>query len=349
MVTWVFIPTTGRALFTNYQKAQAMKNTNENKGDGKKGSKKFIFLGLGLGVIAISGFSWWYFGGKKEESGNEDAALPELTDKTNSKPSSNNSGKTKTSGKGAAPKTQNPVPKQSGGQSKSISVFPLKKGSKGEYVKKIQQVLMDEFGAEVLPKYGADGKFGTELDSLLRSKNLPTVIDEKTYNKVFVPQKAMPMVKTDERLSVHIAQYLLLYTTMQNISHLIATLKQIQNVNQYQQVNKYFKIVKVNGKSQSIVEGTFSSFTGSEDKAALKKEFLRIGLKFSGGKWTLGSLEGRDVMTRRETTICCNGRNQKVPANTMLGRLISSNATTTRFRTMNNQVLNVPTKDVEYV
>ncbi|CAK0767930.1 hypothetical protein CCP3SC1AL1_420020 [Gammaproteobacteria bacterium] len=44
--------------------------------------------------------------------------------------------------------------------------FPIKKGSKGDKVKEIQQILVG-IDANALPKYGVDGDFGSETESAL--------------------------------------------------------------------------------------------------------------------------------------------------------------------------------------
>jgi hypothetical protein len=53
--------------------------------------------------------------------------------------------------------------------------FPLKKGSKGELVKKLQLAL----GADKLPKYGIDGDFGTETLNALKAATGKTQVDSQ--------------------------------------------------------------------------------------------------------------------------------------------------------------------------
>ena len=47
----------------------------------------------------------------------------------------------------------------------------IKRGSKGETVKKMQQLLMATDYA--LPKYGADGSFGAESEMCIRDRYIP--------------------------------------------------------------------------------------------------------------------------------------------------------------------------------
>lgn len=63
-----------------------------------------------------------------------------------------------------------------------FSNFPLKKGSSGNLVKQLQQALMSQGGK--LPKYGADGKFGSETEAALKSLYKVTTVDETTFNYI---------------------------------------------------------------------------------------------------------------------------------------------------------------------
>lgn len=47
--------------------------------------------------------------------------------------------------------------------------FPLKFGSKNDYVRVLQKYLVTRAGANILPVYGVDGHFGTETQTALRS------------------------------------------------------------------------------------------------------------------------------------------------------------------------------------
>lgn len=63
-----------------------------------------------------------------------------------------------------------------------FSNFPLKKGSSGNLVKQLQQALLSQGGK--LPKYGADGKFGSETEAALKSLYKVTSVDETTFNYI---------------------------------------------------------------------------------------------------------------------------------------------------------------------
>lgn len=60
----------------------------------------------------------------------------------------------------------------------SVSVFPLKRGSKGSKVKELQNALLKK-NASILPKYGADGDFGSETESAVKTITGKTTVDSQ--------------------------------------------------------------------------------------------------------------------------------------------------------------------------
>src|ERR1700741_2759545 len=103
--------------------------------------KWYVLTGIIVGGgAAVAGLGWYFLGKKKNSStdagsGNDaGGAFDQAENKI-----STNSTSTYT-----PPKTT------------TSSGFPLKKGSKGEFVKNLQNALIQKFGAKVLPKYGAD-------------------------------------------------------------------------------------------------------------------------------------------------------------------------------------------------
>src|SRR3954471_13371467 len=109
---------------------------------GKRTSRrKWIFLGVGVAAAgALSYFGWTYYNSKKQEAESEAAQLPDFSAYLPPKPASN-------------PYT---APKATTTQSATADAFPLKKGSKGDKVKKLQEALIAANGKSILPKYGAD-------------------------------------------------------------------------------------------------------------------------------------------------------------------------------------------------
>jgi hypothetical protein len=105
------------------------------------------------------------------------------------------------------------TPSQSGGNvpsgstptaSKATDSFPLKKGSKGDNVRMLQQLLL-KIDKTLLPKFGADGDFGSETEAAVQKVlNKKTVDGQNDLNKLnlIFNQKSFPLVvpivKSDE-------------------------------------------------------------------------------------------------------------------------------------------------------
>jgi len=322
--------------------------TKENKNPKRK--KLFMLLGIGLGVLAIGGgFSYWYFKGRKSSStkDSEFDFLPPVKDEVKTVPKTNPS-----TPKAPAPKTTpvspvNPPPK--------VGVFPLKSGSKNALVKQVQDALIQKYGKTILPKYGADGQFGKEMTTALTSKGFPVIVDEITFNKIIglntpVPPVASGALSPSQTQQVEIAKNIWLYTSTKKLTSLLEQLKRITNVAAYVSVNELFKTVRLNGVRQTIVNATLSIFTDDTSKQLIRAEFLRIGLKYDGTKWSLAGIRQKQIITNRGTTICSlKGIELDVPAQTILGIEIGRLKRNTRFRTLDNQILTVPTNHINYV
>lgn len=105
--------------------------------------------------------------------------------------------------KGTASNTFTPA--ESGGSSstsvttsskKPTDSFPLKKGSKGDNVRMVQQLLL-KIDKTLLPKFGADGDFGSETESAVQKVlNKKTVDGQNDLNKLntIFNQKTFPLV-----------------------------------------------------------------------------------------------------------------------------------------------------------
>ena len=61
--------------------------------------------------------------------------------------------------------------------------FPLHLYSSGANVTLLQQALIDKYG-NLLPKHGADGKFGNETLNALTSNGFPATIDQATLTQI---------------------------------------------------------------------------------------------------------------------------------------------------------------------
>lgn len=98
----------------------------------------------------------------------------------------------------AAPITPTPeIPTGGGGQPRPVnSKFPLKKGSKGTLVSSVQQWLL-KIDKTLLPKFGADGDFGSETEAaVLKVLGKKTIDSNSDIDKLMLKanQKNFPYV-----------------------------------------------------------------------------------------------------------------------------------------------------------
>ena len=323
-------------------KTKAKKNSASTK---KQHKKKIVLTTLAVSAAGILGyFGWQYFKKQKEKkSGNIDEILkskinpiepyhPPIVDtpvwtKPKIKP---------------RPK-QKPVvvdipnyediPKASDG-------FPLKRGSKGDKVKALQEALIEKFGKTIMPHYGADGFFGAEMVAALKKLKLPASISETTYN---VLVQGHVSTKTTS------AQKLFEAATKSDFKTALALLKTINSKDDYQAVGNEFKNFRINGVRQTLVNGMLNSFTKDEQKQAIRFEFIRMGLQYDGNKWSLSGLGGLPVITTEETTVWLNANNGvKVPNRMVLGNEVSRKLDYTLFEN-NGKYFLVQSKYIKYL
>lgn len=166
--------------------------------------------------------------------------------------------------------------------------FPLRLGSKGAKVKLLQQVLIRSYGASILPKYGADGWFGTELETALRSKGYAIPLKEAEYQKIISQKEeeatTKPLLSFDPAAIAKGLYYAILAKDFNSVQ---LFLKTIGNTKNYIQVSNWFKNYRIRDVRQTIVNALLSSFPEKSQKEMLQKNFRAIGLKFDGNKWSI--------------------------------------------------------------
>jgi hypothetical protein len=232
-------------------------------------------------------------------------------------------------------------PKNESGTTNAGTGFPLKKGSKGELVRTLQQTLINQFGASILPKYGADGHFGSELIAALKSKSLPERIDESQYKVLTQPDYSTT------------ANSLFSATQSKNFSAAISALKGVRNTEDYKQVSEKFKAKYLNGVRTTLVTGLLQTFTDASQKQKLNLEFSRIGLEYDGNKWSIptgvSGINRRQIKSVTDTNVWQNANYLlKVKKGTVLGMENFSKNGFTCFSTPDGFRLFVLTKDVCY-
>lgn len=222
----------------------------------------------------------------------------------------------------------------------ATSGFPLKKGSKGENVRLLQQALIAKHGRTILPKYGADGDFGSETVAALKKAGLPVNINENTFN--VLTQGSKP----DNGI---VGKSLYDAASSKNYSKTLSLLKQLQSVDDYTKANEVFKQYRLGSVRQTIVNGLLNTFSSTSQKEAIRLEFLRMGLQYDGSKWSLSGFDGLPVMTIEATTVWINAtEGVKVPARMVLGNEINKRLDYTLFEN-NGKYFLVNTKSVRYL
>ena len=220
--------------------------------------------------------------------------------------------------------------------------FPLKRGSKGSRVSLLQQAL-----AKTSPGISVDGQFGPQTASALKSAGYPETVNEATFNKLTGGSGSLTVVFNPSAL----AESLYGGAQLQNIEQVLSVLKQLKSVSDYSSVNEYYKKQSFIAKTivTDLLEYAFK--TNEAAKAQIRNEFLRIGLKVSStGTWSLQGIRlYKDLITIRETVVT-DAQNNRIPVrrNTILGDELEVANGMTWFKSIDNNILKVPTQDVKY-
>lgn len=140
----------------------------------KPTSKKILYISLGgAGLLGLTLLGVYLLKPKTKTNANQN---PETLDQ-NQTPDPSPSGQT------PAP-AAHPVDDPALSDPDAIPSFPLKKGDKGYAVRLLQYALLRAYGLSLLPKYGADGWFGTELAAALKAKGYAQEVGKETYKKI---------------------------------------------------------------------------------------------------------------------------------------------------------------------
>ncbi|MFN8291021.1 MAG: hypothetical protein U0U70_12260 [Chitinophagaceae bacterium] len=221
--------------------------------------------------------------------------------------------------------------------------FPLKRGSKGEKVRALQEALIAKYGKQILPRYGADGDFGSEMSAALKKLKLPATIEQSTYNVLMQGQK----VNSDNGSS-SLAQQFVAAATKKDFNQTIQLLKRLKSKDDYKEVSSEFKNYRLGGGvRQTLVNGLLNTFTKEDQKQAIRFEFLRMGLQFDGNKWSLSGFDGVSIVTIEPATVWVNSSETiQVPAKMVLGNEVSKRLDYTLFENNGKHFL-VQTKSIQ--
>jgi hypothetical protein len=190
------------------------------------------------------------------------------------------------------------------------SGFPLKKGSSGTFVTNLQNALITYFPLlNPLPKYGADGSWGSEVQKFLEDNSLETVIDKTTYtdyitgnfpglkakndaantapkttassNNIIkdIIKSVIPSYLTDP--NVRVGWQLFDTVKAKNLAATISLLQQLKNTTHYQSASSGFQYrpYQLPFRKFTLVSGLFDSFTSQSDKNTIRTQLRKMGLK----------------------------------------------------------------------
>jgi len=315
-------------------KTKGVKRMKKTKATAKKQQKKkLVITTLAVGATGILGYFGWQYYKKKRSAKSEDLESliskiqePLVTPVFTTLPKVAKSANSATTY----------VPPSNG------SSFPLKKGSKGETVRKLQEALIAKYGAQTLPKYGADGDFGSETFNALTKLGLPTTITESTYH--VIAQGVQSAINSGA-----IGKDLYNAAIAKDLVKTISLLRKLKTVDDYSAANEQFKTGRIGGVRQTIVNGLLNVFTTEAQKGKIKFEFLRMGLQFDGSKWSLSGLDGLPIITTSATAVWINATDSvPVPARMVLGNEVSKRLDYTLFENGGKYFL-VHTKYVKYL
>ena len=283
----------------------------------KSRAKKFILIGLGLTAFGVASYYGWnYFQSRNRK--NEDDYIP-IDTPENTPPKISSA----------------PLPKRDDN-------FPLKKGSKGDKVMQLQNALIAKYGKSILPKYGADGDFGSEMVAALLKAGLPSSIEETTFNVVAKSSSGTFDSKT-------LAKELYDSAVKKDFTKVISGLSKMKSVDDYKTVGDVFKVYFLRGVRQTLVNGILGTFTDASQKQQIQLQFSRMGLKYDGSKWSLSGIAGEQIVTKKQTWVY-KYPNERVlvEPNVILGREITIRQGFTLFQSIDNHKLIVKTQDVNY-
>ncbi len=314
-------------------------NTSEKPFSKKAKKKKIILLSVGLGAAGILGyFGWQHFKKKKSESKNDEVdkiLAPKITEPVYTRPDTIPKPKYKLKKEPVYIPTIPVTPKER-------DDFPLKRGSKGDKVKLLQQALLDNYGKSILPRYGADGDFGSEMLVALKKLNLPSTVDENVFN-VLVKGSGTNTTKDDTAKQLYDA------AIAKNLSKVMTLLKKIRNKDDYSTVSSSFKTYRINGVRQTLVNGLLNSFTDEKQKQQIRLEFTRMGLQYDGNKWSLSGLDGIAIITKQSTMVWKDAQTGvQVPGNMVLGNEVATRLSYTLFENKGQYYL-VKTNSIKYL
>lgn len=309
---------------------------------GAKGKSKvgdIVLTTLAIGAVGVVGYLGWQYVKKRRQKkeGNLDETLlrnttPGMPDLYPLNPMPGSTATPPIT----EPRLTNPLPalptmpSYGGGSGSSYSNagssasddFPLQKGSKGDNVRALQEALIRKHGRSILPKYGADGGFGSETAAALKKLKLPATVSETLFNVLTGGGSATGSGSSTDLTSL--GTWIYQAAIRKDFSTVMSLLKQISSSADYSTVSETFKKYRLNGVRQTLVNGLLNTFKSASQKEQLRLAFAKMGLSYDGSKWSLAGIDGIPIITVRPTRIWVNARTGiSVPARMVLGHEIA--------------------------
>jgi hypothetical protein len=294
-------------------------------GESKPKRKGIRILIAGVALSALGLGTWWYL--KRAKANNNLPAFDTDPEMQSQAPADNRLPST--------PKPKAPA-----------SDFPLIKGSKNDKVKQLQTLLIQRFGKSLLPKFGADGYFGTELLTALQSKNIPVPVTEQAFTT---------LTSIDPKA---IVDGIIRGLNNNNFAVAYGYLKQIRNTAEYKTAGELFRARRYGGVETSIPTALLRKFTQAYQKQMFDNILLnQIGLIKDGEKYAFpnanvvsGFLHDARIITTRPTRVWARAKHPlSVGVNTILGREIQSTDGITEFETIDGYRLFVITGHIRFL
>lgn len=299
-----------------------------------KNKRKTILISMGAAMTGVLGYFGWQYWKKKKILNMDASADPIVVPQKTPTP--------------AAARNDN---------------FPLKRGSRGNMVKMLQQALISKHGASILPKYGPDGDFGPELETALKNLGLPKSVDFVTFQSLTQITQATPTGSTGSQAGVppvmlpptqgldakKVASDIYQAILKRDLGAVIAGLKKLNTTGDYSAVSTAFQAYRVNGVKQTLVNGILNTFKASDQKTQVNAQFIRMGLKYDGSKWALSGVPGLTLITTGPALIWKDQRTPiQVTNRTVLGKEIARRNQHVVFENGGNKFL-VKESDVTYL
>jgi hypothetical protein len=304
----------------------------------KENKKGWFLLGFGAlatGILSYFGFQYW----KKNKTESSDTNVPDFKTAPIKKSVTKPVSKPKQKAKLNSPIKPSPTA-STAETTQETPVFPLKNGSKGERVKNLQQALIQKHGKGILPKNGANGIFGTELQAALKKLKLPETINETLYHV---------LVKSTEFDAYKTAMLLNAAAQSKDFTKAMPLLRSIKDSNVYQAVNKFYLNFFTAGVRQTLVNAMLNTFKNENQREVVRLEFVRMGLKYDGKKWSLSGIENKPLLiTILPTKVWKNAKESvSVPVNMVLGKELDRRGNFSVFENERDYFL-VESKHVKY-